>query len=57
MNEITEGGVSFPNSEKSIPERLKIEDTLLKEKQTQVDILLSLVRFLIGFFLRSYVTF
>ena len=58
INEITEGGgVSFPNSEKSIPERLKIEDTLLKEKQTQVDILLSLVRFLIGFLLRSYLTF
>ena len=38
---ITEGGVSFPNSERSIPERQKIEDILLKEKQTQVDILLS----------------
>ena len=45
INEIREGGVNFPNSEKSIPERLKIEDVLLKEKQTQVDILLSLVRF------------
>ena len=41
-NEITEGGVSFPNSVRSIPERQKIEDTLLEEKQTQVD---SLVRF------------
>ena len=56
INEITEGGVNFPNSEKSIPERLKIEDVRLKEKQTQVDILLSLVRFLIGFLLRSYLT-
>ena len=60
INAITEGGVSFPNSEKSIPERQKIEDTLSssslsEEKQTQVDIL-SLVRFLIKFLLRSYLS-
>ena len=52
-NEVTEGGVSFPNIERSIPERHKIEDILLKEKQTKVDILLILVRF----FIRSYHTF
>ena len=56
INEITEGGVSFPNSERSIPERQKIEDVILKEKQIQVDILLSLVTFLIIFLLRSYLT-
>ena len=31
---VTEGGVSFPNSERSIPERQEIENKLLKEKQT-----------------------
>ena len=56
IHAITEGGVSFPNSEGSIPERQKIKDTLSEEKQTQVDILLSLVRFLIRFLLRSYLS-
>ena len=53
---ITEGGVSFPNSERSIPERQKIEDILLKEKQTQVDISLSLVTFSTVFLRRSYLS-
>ena len=53
---ITEGGVSFPNSERSIPERQKIEDILLKEKQTQVVILLRLVTFTTIFLPRSYLS-
>ena len=57
---ITKGGVSFPNSERNIPERQKIEDILLKEKQTQVDILISLVTFsttkILSFFLIKILT-
>ena len=53
---IMEGGVSFPNSEGSIPERQEIEDILLTEKQTKVNILLSLVRFSTIFLLRCYLT-
>ena len=48
--------VSFPHSERSIPERQKIEDILLKEKQTQVDILLNLVTFSTIFLPRSYLS-
>ena len=53
---IMEGGVSFPNSEGSIPERQKIEDILFTEKQTKVNILLSLVRFSTIFLLKCYLT-
>ena len=48
---ITEGGVSFPNSMRSIPERQKIE------KQIQeAEISYSFVRLLIRFLIRSYPT-